>query len=159
MELLNREYQRRLLIELAAHYPSSVAADFLEQQAPGSVRVNVSYLHEHGLVRGKWYGSLDQGNMLVEATVTAKGMDFLADDGGLGAILGVVTIRVHEDTIKDLVAAKIEATDLSPEKKQAFMYKLRELPADATKHLALKLVDAGLANWQKAFPLLQGVLG
>lgn len=160
MEKLDRGLQRTLLEALAASYPEPVYADFLRQHAPGSqLEVNIAYLAEHELVVATFMGSLDRGNPLLMAKVTARGLDFLAGDGGLGAILGVVTIRLHEDSIKELIAAQISGSDLPPPDKKRYLDQLRELPAETTKHLVLKMVDAGLANWQKALPLLQSILG
>src|SRR5690606_11320636 len=120
--------------------------------------VNLRYLEEHRLVEVQAYETLD-GTMLSSARITARGLDFLADDGGLGAILGVVTVRLHEDTLKELVAAKIRDSALDQPEKQRYLDQLRELPAETTKHLVLRLVDAGLDNWQRALPLLQSTLG
>ncbi len=160
MDKLNRDLQRTLLEVLAASYPEPVYADFLRQHAPGSeLEVNIAYLGEHELVVATFMGSMDMGNQLLTAKITAKGLDFLADDGGLGAILGVLTIRLHEDSIKQLIARQIHASDLAPPDKKRYLDRLRELPAETTKHLVLKMVDAGLENWQKALPLLQNILG
>lgn len=157
---LDREAQRRLLERLAEDYPESVAADFLYQAIePHKMAANVSYLQEHGLIEAAYFGPKEMGNAVQVARLTNRGLDFLLDDGGLGAILGVVTIRLHEDSIKELIAAQISASDLAQPDKQRYLDQLRELPAETTKHLVLKMVDAGLANWQKALPLLQSILG
>ncbi|WP_329855330.1 hypothetical protein [Stenotrophomonas muris] len=158
MELLNRDYQRQLLFSLAEHYPQPVEAGTLAQSAFGPVNVNIAYLHEHGLVRGEWIGSLDRGDTLMRATITARGMDFLADDGGLGAILGVVTIRLDDETLKAIIEQRVRGSELSEDEKNRFVDQLRKLPGETTKHLVLKLVDAGLDNWQRALPVLQGLL-
>ncbi len=159
MELLDRDYQRQLLITLAQTYPQSVDAGTLMAGEFAKASVNIAYLHEHELLRGEWFGPAHRGNPLVQAKITAKGMDFLADDGGLGAILGVITIKLHDDQLKALIEAKVVSSDLPQPDKQRFLDQLRELPGETTKHLVLKLVDAGLDNWQKALPLLQNMLG
>ena len=159
MELLDREYQRQLLITLAQSYPRSVEAGILMGDEFSKANVNISYLHEHGLVEAEWFGPVHRGNPLMQATITAKGMDFLADDGGLGAILGIVTIKLHDETLKSIIEAKVLSSDLPRPDKQRFLDQLRQLPGETTKHLVLKLVDAGLDNWQKALPLLQNMLG
>jgi hypothetical protein len=41
--------------------------------------------------------------------ITSRGIDFLADDGGLAAILGVVTVKLHEETLKALLEAGVDA--------------------------------------------------
>ena len=157
---LDRDAQRRILSRLAEDYPETVSADFLYQVIePYKLAANSSYLQEHGLIEATYFGPKEIGNALQTARLTHKGLDFLLDDGGLSAILGVVTIQLHEDSIKELIAAQISASDLAPPDKQRYLDQLRELPAETTKHLVLKMVDAGLANWQKALPLLQSILG
>jgi hypothetical protein len=74
-------------------------------------------------------------------------MDFLADDGGLSSILGVVTVKLHEDTLKQLIGQRITESDLPAPEKSKLLEQLKTLPGEAIKHLTLKLVDAGLANW------------
>ncbi len=158
-EKLDRELQRALLTRLSDAYPSTVDATELAKIAPGTeLRVNIAYLAEHELIDAKFYQDLSSGPTLGWAKITADGLDFMAKDGGLGAVLDVVTVKLHEDTLKELIAAKIQASDLPPPDKQRLLDQLRELPGETTKHLLLKLVDAGLENWPKALPLLQNML-
>ena len=147
MRQLDRELQMRLLSIAADAYPSPVTpskdvpVDFEDE----AVIRNLVYLEEHGLlvlVKSRWN---DGGIGIGQMTATKDGMDFLEDDGGLSAILGVVTVKLHSETIKDLIALKIQESTLAPDEKRKFLGLLRELPADATKHLVLKLVDMGLA--------------
>ena len=46
------------------------------------------------------------------------------DDGGLSAILGVVTVKLHSDTIQALLNTKIDQADIPPEEKS----KLKDYP-------------------------------
>lgn len=157
---LDRHAQRRILLRLADVYPEDQVAEFLYHDVePYKLAANISYLQEHGLIEATFYGPKEVGNAVQRARLTHKGMDFLEDDGGLSSILDVVTVRIHEDSIKELIAAQISASDLAQPDKQRYLDQLRELPAETTKHLVLKMVDAGLANWQKALPLLQSILG
>ncbi len=45
---------------------------------------------------------------MILARITAKSIDLLEDDGGVSAILGVVTAKLHEDTIRNLVLAEVK---------------------------------------------------
>jgi len=157
---INRDLQRQLLERLADAYPEPVSANELGENIKDSaLNANVAYLEDHGLVEANFVASLNMGRQLIQVTITAQGIDFLADDGGLGAILGVVTIKVHEDTLKELIALKIQTANLPPQERKRFLDQLRDLPGDTTKHLVLKLVDVGLDNWQKALPILQSMMG
>ncbi|HEX7908277.1 MAG TPA: hypothetical protein VF534_09345 [Paraburkholderia sp.] len=82
-------------------------------------------------------------------------MDFLADDGGLSAILGVVTVRLHEETLKELIGTQIAESDLPDPEKIRLLDQLKSLPAEAIKHLSLKLIDAGLSHWSSALPVIE----
>lgn len=139
---LDRELQLELLKKLADSYPETTDIQRWESKFPGA-NINLAYLGEHGLCELRTIPALG-GNHPFTARITAKGMDFLADDGGLSAILGVVTIRLHDDTIKLLIETKILQSDLPEPEKKRFLDQLRELPAETTKHLVMKLVDLGL---------------
>jgi hypothetical protein len=39
---------------------------------------------------------------------TAKGTYSLADGGGLSAILDVITVKLHDDALKELIGMRIE---------------------------------------------------
>lgn len=146
---MNRDLQRQILQELADCYPSAYGHP-IQTLAPmddeGEIIACLHYLAEHGLLQHSLEEE-DEG-VWIEAVgttrITARGLDFLADDGGLSAVLGVVTIKLHGDTIKDLIEAKIAQSDLAPADKKRWIYQLRSLPADATKHLVQKLVEKGL---------------
>jgi hypothetical protein len=87
--------------------------------------------------------------------ITAKGMDFLADDGGVSAILGVVTVKPHEDMLKELIGVRIEESELSTPEKARLIDQLKSLPAEAIEHHSLELIDAGLANWPVALHAIE----
>lgn len=42
--------------------------------------------------------------------ITHKGIDFLEQNGSFSEILDVVTVKLHTDTIRDLIDAKIDAS-------------------------------------------------
>ncbi len=157
---VDRNAQREILRCLAEHYPEMVVtSELFGTVEEHLVTANIAYLEDHGLVFAEYAGARKYGASAEMIRITHKGLDFLMGDGGLGAILGVVTVKIHEDSIKDLIAAQINASELPQPDKQRYLDQLRELPAETTKHLVLKMVDAGLANWQKALPLLQSILG
>ncbi|MBB5675546.1 hypothetical protein [Xanthomonas arboricola] len=158
-ELLDRALQRQLLETLTAAYPAGLDSRELGHLVQGNaLRVNITYLAEHGLVAARFFDDMSEGPQLGSAKVTAKGIDFLADDGGLGAILGVVTIKLHEDTLLRLIESKVRDSDLPPTQKTRLLDQLRKLPAETTKHLAMKLVDAGLKHAPDALQLLQNAV-
>lgn len=146
MELMNRELQLNVLRELATAYPEE-----MDSQALGMGRADdrlwtftAMYLHEHRLIEATTSNSLDLGTRVVSARITARGLDFLQDDGGLGAILGTVTVRFEAETLQALLAAKVQASALPPEKKSKVLGALKQLGADALKEVSKRLLDAAL---------------
>lgn len=156
---LDRELQLEILRRLEAIYPMQADNMHLLFHEPGLASANIHYLSEHGLVDAKFSSCIGSG--IPEPFLTKinhRGMDFLADDGGLGSILGVVTIKLHEETIKGLIEAKIAASDLAEEEKTSIRSVIRGLPAEATKRLTEKLLDLGMESLPAAGPLLRTFL-
>lgn len=114
------------------------------------------YLHEHGLVTGELV-RLQPHIRPGQQTITAKGLDFLADDGGLSAILGVVTVKLHEHC-PPVISQKIEDSSLPEEEKRPLLQAVRELPGEAIKHLTTRLLDLGMDNLPGAVSLIRTVL-
>src|SRR3546814_5739628 len=78
------------------------------------------------------------GTQLTWGKITAKGIDFIADDGGLGAILNVQTIRLHEDSIRALLIKQVEASNVSQSVKERLVDKIKSMPADGIGTLTEK---------------------
>lgn len=152
---LDRAEQRALLEQLAVTYPKPTTPELSDDPDHRRLAASLAYLEEHGLVRHIQIEFGVHGTVFDNGyAITAAGLDFLADDGGLSAILGVVTIKLHDDTIKELIAQKVLASQLPEPDKKRFLDQLRELPAETTKHLVLKLVDTGLEAAPQAMALL-----
>ena len=161
---LDRNLQHRILTTLSGIYPRTPSADDLNELSNGvndhAFEANLFYLTQHGLIENcldlAKYG---QAVITLDKLVcTAKGMDFLADDGGLSATLGTVTVKLHEDTLRQLIEAKVQASNLPEEQKSGILKALREAPGETTKTLITKLVDLGMENAAKAIPLIQTLL-
>ncbi|WP_176079513.1 hypothetical protein [Paraburkholderia tropica] len=156
---LDRTYQRELLEMLAESYPRphDIRQLFNEMDDAATERyaANLLYLEEHGLADSAIKYGMDGHMASGLPRITAKGMDFLADDGGLSAILGVVTVKLHEDTLKELIAHRISESDLPAPEKSRLLDQIKSLPGEAVKHLTLKLVDAGLSNWPTALQAIE----
>ena len=121
-----------------------------------AVTPNLHYLLEHGLVDASRDEDISLRKLQFQfARITASGMDFLADDGGLSAILGVLTVKLHDETIRHLIEARINSSDLPAEQKAGLLATLKDLPGEALKHLTEKLLDAGLDNWPVALLAIQ----
>lgn len=154
MNKLDRELQLKFLKELEEMYPEA----YIDYKEPSrETVVNLAYLADHDLINCETRTD-DNGRIsIISAKITAAGLDFLADDGGLTAILGVVTVKLHADTIKDLMIAKIQSSEATPTVKQNLIKKLKELPADTAKELFMTIVKKGIdsipdvAKWLPTF--------
>ena len=161
---LNRKLQREILEELADAFPNNTEQalkELDESYDEETLVANMLYLEEHGLIVSGISRALG-GEVFFnteQLRATSRGMDFLLDDGGLSAVLGVVTIKLHDDTLKSLIEAKILQSDLPQPDKKKYLDALRELPAETTKHLVLKLVDMGLASGPAAIAAIGTILG
>ncbi|WP_336341257.1 hypothetical protein [Pseudomonas atacamensis] len=149
----DRELQRRILDTASQHYPND-AGNVLKELGCYDEHgtANLCYLEELGLITVSSV-PMHGFRAIHGVRITAKGIDFLADDGGVGAILSVVTIKIHEDSIRQLISQRIDAAPLADEDKDSLRATLKSLPGEGIKHLMTKLVDAGLDNFPKTLDL------
>ncbi len=158
---LNRELQLRILQALAAQYPEAQRNVLLDigEETPAGI-ANLCYLAEHHLLSAKFITQNGRDMQLNGSQrITAAGLDFLADDGGVSAMLGTITIKFHAETLRQLIEARIAQSEQVPEKEKATLLKtVRELPADSIKHLTTQLLDLGMANLPRAVELIRTVL-
>lgn len=124
---------------------------------------NVNYLHWHGLITNCvnkmtfLSGLVDHQFIESDCYITAKGIDFLLDDGGLSAILNIQTIKFHNDTITALEDI-IKVSNVPEEQRMGLISRLRELPADAIKHLTNELLTKAVVAAPAALPIIQKFL-
>lgn len=163
---LDRAFQLHLLQRLAESYPQPAyhLIDYLKElrgQDEKRYIANIAYLGEHGLVDAAVKYGMESVSVSAP-TITARGMDFLADDGGLSAILDTVTVKLHADTIRDLLLAKVDEIPLPAAEKSAIRKQLSTLSGEALKEVTKHLVQKGLHNLPDAvewFRHLPGLIG
>jgi hypothetical protein len=158
---LDREYQRELLTKMADAYPHRCRMDYVlpepTEEDEARYAANMAYLEEHDLTEsGITYGMSEL--MFTAPKITAAGMDFIADDGGLTAILGMVTIKLHDEALREVIGKQIEGAPLSSSDKKKWTDQLRSLPADSIKHLTMKLLDKGLERAPDALRIIESFL-
>ena len=157
--MLDRSLQRLILIKLADCYPSMMAPAALgftgDDRQP---MVNMAYLHEHNLVNAKLQTMLAGTVGFAGASITAKGLDFLQDDGGLSSILNTVTVRFDADTLKALLAARIESGPLPEAEKSKLRKWLEEASGDALREGFTRLVKAALDKAPEAIKAVTDLL-
>ena len=156
---LNREFQRELLVKLRGTYPANTPMDRLEldHNAEPVLRA-VSYLKEHGLLDAHVITDMSGQHSVLWARITAAGLDFLEQDGGLTAVLGVVTVRLDAETIRELIADKVETLPLPAEEKSRITGWLKTAGTEALKEATKRLVQAGIDHGPELPRLLQTLL-
>lgn len=161
-QVLDRDFQLELLSKLSEVYPQIpnmrrlFGADW-EDRHTEIVR-NIRYLHEHGLVEAVWSQPMSGDLQLVSAQIGARGLDFLAGDGGLSAILNVVTVKLHDDTIRDLLINRIEQASGDPTIKAKLIDRIKTLPAEALGKLTMDGLDAAMAKAPDLLSLLGDII-
>jgi len=148
---LDRALQRRILEALTEDYHKTFGAgrkpeDFCDDM--DTLVFNLRYLAELDLITGGLQethdGSARFHVFLTKTRITARGIDLLQDDGGLSAVLGTVTVRLHADTIRDLIEARIAALPIPEEQKKGLIQQLRSLSEAALKNVATRVLERGL---------------
>lgn len=161
--VIDRLLQNKILQIASNHYPQDASDEItklFDTYDANKVIANLEYLAQHRLIESEPYTeSVDGIFSLNIIRINHRGLDFLADDGGLSAILNVVTVKFEAETLKAILENKINQSNLNPEDKQSMIDSLRELPAEAIKHLTTKLLDEGLENIPNAILLIGTYLG
>ncbi|MDL2169784.1 hypothetical protein [Asaia sp. HumB] len=149
VDWMDRDLQRKLLVAMSGAYPDATQINLQDYPTHDAraLSKNIKYLCDSGLCHVHAAETLRY--MQVEDTwpvITNKGLDFLQDDGGLSAILNVVTVRFEADTLRALIAAKIDASSEPEEKKAEAKKRLLGLKEEGLKAAVGKVVEFGLGN-------------
>lgn len=164
--ILDRQLQFELLEKMSSAYPEFY--DFTEDYQLGSLEYkkaisNLYYLQQHNLVEERSTMSSKSMDGLKRLqfgmpTINQNGLDFLANDGGLSAILSTVTIKIDTEQFRQLLLARINESNLPPDQKNQIVSALESLPAESIKHLSTKVVDWGWDNFDQLMRLIQSSL-
>ncbi|WP_338669783.1 hypothetical protein [Pseudodesulfovibrio methanolicus] len=176
--MLNREFQRKTLEYLRDEYPGYAGCDGLkrlevnksDEQDDGSIdyhldqimtpkwiMANLSYLAEHGLV-----AFVEARGLIVsyaEAKITAKGLDFLEDDGGLSAILNTVTVKFDVDNVRELVEVGLLTAHVPEDKQGALLKAIRKAPGTMLQTAVTKMVEKGMSDPVGTAKAVAGLFG
>lgn len=149
--VMNRDIQQEILIRAAEAYPFALDDENLNElcQIFGDNKLfrELKYLEESELLHNEAIIiSIDNCIYFGVVKITNKGLDFIQSDGGISAILNVVTVRFEPDTLTALIAAKINQSDLPEAERSKLVEAVKELPSDGIKHLMTKVLDKGVEN-------------
>ena len=157
---LDRSLQLEVLNHLRDIYPEMAEIDKLTCYSENNnFMANIFYLVEHDLIEpGAISDVWGEPKAIATGQITAQGLDFLEDDGGLGAILNKVTIKFDDEDLNKLILSKIENTNASPEKVSELKSAIKKLPADGVKAIYMRLINYGLDKAPDALDLIQKYL-
>jgi hypothetical protein len=146
---LDRALQRDLLLKMQVVYPGRFTQIPAEETDPAwePMKANLLYLEEHGLCQSG-FSENQNGTfeMIRLPRITAQGLDFLREDGGLSAILGTVTVKLDGGTIRNLILAKIDASTLPVEEKSSLRKHATALSGAALRAGTQDLIRIGLEH-------------
>lgn len=150
MNWMDKDLQKQILLILQNSYLDPISiSELVKEIWPDEASINVTtekflqnikYLYDHSLIYSKDINSTVPIYALVE--ITPKGIDYLEPDGGLSASLGVITVKLHSDTIQQLLAAKIEQSNIPAEDKSRLKTMLGKMGDTALAKLVEKAIDA-----------------
>lgn len=146
-----------MLQALKEVYPNH-APHFTQQfQADPDFISNLYYLKGHGLLTGTETQKSIQ-RPLVNVRITETGLDFLEQDGGIGAILRTMTVKLDAEQLRQILAAKVESLSIPLEKKSTALDTIRKLPAEILNNLVMRFIDKGIESFPDLLlDFLQGV--
>lgn len=163
--ILDRKLQLELLEKMSSTYPEYY--NFSSEYKSGNddykaVVANLYYLQQHNLIEER--STLASKGMdgikrlqIHLPTINQNGLDFLADDGGLSAILGVVTIKIDPEQYRQILITRVQESNLPSEQKHQVVSALQSLSCESIKHLSTKFVDLGWDNLGSLAQLIQNI--
>lgn len=137
------EEGRKLYARDLADLGDTIALGREVQYLAGSGLISAATREFDGVVHYAW------------ATITPKGSDFINADGTIGADVHVLTIKLHEDTIRSLLIARVRESEADETVKGKLVDQLRALPAEAVSKLAERALDQALRYMPNAIQWLQ----
>lgn len=149
----NRTLQLEILRALRNDYPGRTNIHDLPRN--NQLLANLHYLHEHGLVDVVHDETMGNHHAILAPKITAKGLDFLEDDGGVTAILSTVIVKLNPDDLRALLAGRVESSNLPDKEKSALARTIRSLTTTGLQSLTNRLVNDAVANGPGVLQILQ----
>ena len=153
---LDRPLQLQMLQALKESYPAHRPHFSQQFDSNPDFIPNLRYLHGHGLLTGIEVKTLSAHN-LQNVKITEAGLDFLEDDGGIGAILRTVTVKLDADQLRQILSTKVQTLSIPEEKKASALDTIRKLPAEILNSLAIRFVEKGIEQFPNLLEVLQNV--
>ncbi|AWQ43703.1 MULTISPECIES: hypothetical protein [Enterobacter] len=160
MATFNRNLQLQILQLALESYPDPI--EYIPRELAAldkkTLLQNIAYLREEGMIKGGIEEYLSGKEPALDTiSVTKDAINLLSEEGSISSSLKVVTVKLHDESLtalRDFINQNVS----DPEEKKVYLQRLKELPADATKHIVLELVGKGLGQIPNAVQWLQTTL-
>ncbi|WP_338332822.1 hypothetical protein [Acetobacter sp. LMG 32666] len=106
----------------------------------------LSYLSLHGFIKSRCDRSIDGFWSWGGVELTARGLDYLSDDGGITAEEKTITVKLDGDTIKALLCRAVDSAPESEATKASVKQKVKAMGGEALKDLTSSLISKGIEN-------------
>ena len=151
----DRELQLQILQALRDANPERVPVTQLPDADHPAMRVTLRYLGDHGLINIIDTGTFGDPTAVDLPRITAEGLDFLEEDGGVSAKLRTVTVKLDADDLRALLASRVELSELPAEEKSRLTHAIRSLPANALQAFLDRFVREAVLRSPDALQQLQ----
>ncbi|MBI3580263.1 MAG: hypothetical protein HY276_00430 [Ignavibacteriales bacterium] len=155
MKKLDRELQLEILTKCKDNFPDEIGVRNLSTNESEDFQPNLFYLSELGLIQPVAMITEYPPRKIITAKITARGLDFLEDDGGISAIMKTFTVRLDLESIRALMENKILTSNLPDGQKKTFTEKIKNLSSDVLKTVVLRLVEKAIENPESLLNLLK----
>lgn len=162
MSFMDRNFQLRILEIACETYPCPLGYEPEELLSVDRKKLiqNIAYLCEEEMIKCFLSIPLSGGepDLKIESiTATKEAHNLLTEDGSISEQLKVVTVRLHNESLS-ILRTFVENHVSDQEEKNTYLRRLKELPADATRHLLLELLGMGLHRMPDAVQWLKNML-
>ncbi len=143
----NRKLQYDVLKALAEVFPDSLLVASLPGYEIGrNFMGNLFYLKEHGLIEGGDIREPGQCRSMVDAQITKTGLDFIADDGGLPAILGHYQIKLKKDELIFIIDSSLKQSGLAEGRREEIVESLSSFTPVILKKLIEQYLSVSIVS-------------
>lgn len=145
--IIDRDLQKRILTDLSNVYPKwadiTDIDEYYQQLDDRTLIANLKYLAQNELITECIDITTDGMYILQPTEITHTGLDFLADDGGLRAILNTVTVKIEPSQMAQLLKT---IAQLPEAEQKTFFETIKDAPNKAVENLIEKSVEKGVDN-------------
>ena len=140
--ILDRKLQLEILEALEEVYPDSLLVAALPRFVENREYMgNLFYLQEHGVIEGDDFREPGKCRSMVDVQITKDGLDFLAGDGGLKALLDRSQMRLHREDVTAAITTGIQQAGIDVEKQDKIKADLKALDCEELRLFLLRMVE------------------